>query len=61
MTNAEQMEMGRQAARTTAAPYQSMKPAFERAAAAHPGLDWMAWTLGYCRELCGAVAARSAV
>ena len=59
MTNAEQMELGRQAARTTANPFQNMKPAFERAAAERPGLDWMTWTLGYCRELCGAVATRS--
>jgi hypothetical protein len=53
MTTNETIEHGRHAARTTADPFQNMLPAFKRAAAEYPGLDWDTWTLAYCRELCG--------
>ncbi|HEY0988400.1 MAG TPA: hypothetical protein VGD80_15155 [Kofleriaceae bacterium] len=53
MTRTETMENGRQAAHTTDNPLQNMKPAYKRAVAEHGPLDWMDWTLGYCKELCG--------
>jgi len=42
--------MGSQAARVTANAVMNMKSAYERAVAEHGPLDWMNWTLGYCRE-----------
>lgn len=45
-----EMEMGSQAARVTPNAVMSMKSAYERAVAEHGTLDWMNWTLGYCRE-----------
>jgi hypothetical protein len=52
----QQLELGRKAARSTLNPFVSMLPAYKRAVAEHGPLDWMTWTLGYCRELCGALS-----
>lgn len=52
-TTGETIERGRQAARTTANPFQSMKPAYQKSVAEHGPMDWMTWTLGYCKQLCG--------
>jgi hypothetical protein len=59
MSSEQQMELGRQAARTTANPFQSMLAAYKRSVAEHGPLDWMTWTLGYCKELCGPLSSRS--
>ena len=41
--------MGSQAAAVTPNAVMNMKSAYERAVAEHGPLDWMNWTLGYCR------------
>lgn len=48
---------GAEWARTQPSPWTSMLPAFDAAKKINPGIEWMPWTLGYCRELCGAFAA----
>jgi len=44
------MNRGRKAALLTPNPLTEMKTAYEQDAEA---TDWMTWTLGYCREVCG--------
>jgi hypothetical protein len=53
MTSSQTEQSGRRAARTTANPYQSMKSAYGVAIADEGPMDWMAWTLGYIKELMG--------
>lgn len=54
MSRDDQMNRGRRAANLAARPLLDMKTEFERDNAALGGiLDWMTWTLGYCREVCG--------
>lgn len=48
------MNRGRKAALTTPSPLTSMFPAFRQdEQSLGVKLDWMTWTLGYCREVCG--------
>ncbi len=48
------MNRGRKAALLTPNPLTEMKVAFEQDTGQEAGsADWMDWTLGYCREVCG--------
>jgi hypothetical protein len=55
----EQMNRGRKAALLTPNPLTQMKTAFEQDTGQEAGsADWMDWTLGYCREVCGVASNR---
>jgi hypothetical protein len=49
-SSSREQEMGSQAAKSTPNAVMNMKRAYERAVAEHGPLDWMTWTLGYCRQ-----------
>ena len=49
MSRDQEMEMGSQAAAVTPNAVMNMKSAYERAVAEHGPLDWLNFSLGYCR------------